>query len=522
MNVNRRQLLKLMAAMGAVEVHPVMRLLSGSVAEGAVGNDLPNYLFIGQAGAPPRWTYDLLLDPYGNGKLATDESIRNRFKGGKQADGFDDYRLVKRHGIWVPYLWKFEVAKDGGGTKQMSTLLKHLLHIRGIVCPNAGHSFCRQDQQIPIGATTSISALVGELGLDPMPAIFSGMNPSHVFKSATGKSPVVAATRGNVVQELLAPFTEAPLFSDEALEDLTQHLEQVRSELDAMALDLVRGTQQFAETRQLTEKLYKRKFGNLSKQWNRLFGKYQGLIERTLKATYPGINDKPIGAAPADRAKDETNYLYESDLIALPDLRQLIDGNTKLDRLAAGFALSEFIFLEGGISRSISFDAAGFERLQGLSGPDQEFDEHLVGRFPSLYLNSMYNLALSSCLVELVDQLKGAKLWDNTVIHLAGEFNRVPQLVGSGHGSTGASVAIYSGMIEGPHVIGNVTGSDSGPWGQAGQVDVGGASVYLTNANVASTIATMLGVGSPVGRAPSLVKKQGKAIVPVVPKGKSV
>jgi uncharacterized protein (DUF1501 family) len=157
------------------------------------------------------------------------------------------------------------------------------------------------------------------------------------------------------------------------------------------------------------------------------------------------------------------------------------------------------------------------------------FDEHFTGKMPSLLVNSYLARAHAACLLELIRQLGAKGIFKDTVINCSGEFNRSPRNNGTGsdHGFRGASLAIYSGAINGPIVIGNVAANapdpnHSGTWGQgAGIAALGGQALDVGHAG--ATIAALLRVESPLTSRRSVVdEKTDNVITPAIELGKLV
>jgi len=113
------------------------------------------------------------------------------------------------------------------------------------------------------------------------------------------------------------------------------------------------------------------------------------------------------------------------------------------------------------------------------------------------------------------------------VIVTGGEFGRTPLNtgIGSDHGYLGSSSAIYSGVINGPIVLGNIYQNStqpnySGSWGHAAPVAELGESLNL--GHWASTIAFLLKTPSPVTAAGSVLAMKGTDLMPVIEKARQV
>jgi hypothetical protein len=172
--------------------------------------------------------------------------------------------------------------------------------------------------------------------------------------------------------------------------------------------------------------------------------------------------------------------------------------------LAEHFAFTEYV-LKNKLSASIAFSVGSIgpfiRQSDGAAMDGMSNDQHYTGLYPSTYFNILRHRAVAACLAELIEQLKAANLFNNTVISLSGEFNRNPSvdLTGSDHGWTGKSVSLYSGAFSGPLIVGNLTVDDDsshpGSWGVGGTIAQLGRQLNLVDQAV--TIAHILGVPPP-------------------------
>lgn len=141
------------------------------------------------------------------------------------------------------------------------------------------------------------------------------------------------------------------------------------------------------------------------------------------------------------------------------------------------------------------------------------YDQHNLGAMLSIYCTTLYYRALGACLAEAIDKLKAAGIFNKTLIHVAGDFNRNPLKNGSGsdHGWEGSVQSFFTGMYDvGPTVIGNITkkGSELDPthpgcWGYAAPILIRAASGTapkverpIQPGDVANSVANLLGVSA--------------------------
>jgi hypothetical protein len=176
------------------------------------------------------------------------------------------------------------------------------------------------------------------------------------------------------------------------------------------------------------------------------------------------------------------------------------DYNNKQLNTARYFAITEYLLVNG-YCKSILFP---------FGSPGWAWDEHKGPAVSSLLHISMGFRILSACLHEFTQSLNrqidphtGNNLFDETVIHLGGDFNRTPRVDGTGsdHGWQGGNGTLISGIIKKPIVIGNIyaargstNGKHYGTWGHGAPVNVNGSNRVLSLGNLSSTITEMLRV----------------------------
>jgi hypothetical protein len=270
-----------------------------------------------------------------------------------------------------------------------------------------------------------------------------------------------------------------------------------------------------------------RGFGNLGTLWTTLLGKYEDIVKRTMAQVLPGINDQPIGAPVSARTP---LYAYldrdgEPLIIQNPDLRNMLTPNSAPGRLARSFALAEFVLLND-LSDNIALGITPMQstNIQVGSGYQTRyysFDEHTFGGYITLLMNTFFHMSVSACLLELIDQLKAAKIYNEVLIDLSGEMGRNPHVKGKGsdHGGEALNVSMWSGAFpDAPQIVGDVRkeppanyryvsegASDyPGSWGfGAPNASVG----IITLGHLAATQAQILRVPNPARSVSSLVKE---------------
>jgi len=130
-------------------------------------------------------------------------------------------------------------------------------------------------------------------------------------------------------------------------------------------------------------------------------------------------------------------------------------------------------------------------------------DQHFMGAPISIYFSTLFYRALGACLNELISKLKQSGDFDRTLLHVAGDFNRVPGKYGAGteHGFAGSGTSFYSGMIRGgPYVVGNIVARNENPynpgaWGLASGATIRPGLVRpIQPGDVANSVCSLLGI----------------------------
>lgn len=510
-------------------------LLSSALAETAWGQSAnPRRLLdIRSDGAPPRWMFDLFLTPYSDGSsFQKSAQLGTRFvpTGGAAFEEVS-YQTRELSGVNAPWLWQFNVPKADGSMRPMRELLLSMLHIRGIDTNTPSHIASAANYFSPLGTVQSVPALTADAAAVPLASVNSAVS-GFIFRSLRNNTSSTVAGQ-NLLRELLAPFLSqsGPKFSS-LKKDIDAYLVDMRDDLRATAEENHLGQALSSKSLTNARELILSGFGNIDAEWAALLDKYRSLVTRSFDMSYEmaGINNRPIGSAPASRG---VNYRVGSTIIRNPDLRSMITSSCSVENLAEMFALAEYTFLNN-LSYSMTLGVGRVTGLTEINGAatsrfTASLDEHTTGAMPSLLINTYRSRAIAACLLELIDQLKAKSLYTRTIINVGSEFNRSPRSDGGGsdHGYQGASLALYSGAIKGPEVIGNVLvnapfATHAGSWGYgaANPLLTGGQS--LDYGYIAATLAFMLGVPSPLSSRIPLVSLSGPGFVSAIGKGQEV
>lgn len=488
------------------------------------------HISIMAAGGPARWMFDLFLSPYDTADFdpSLNPMLANSFvEGSRYTETAYRFYRDPGSGVNLPWLWQFPVAAPNGGTRPLTALLENLLVLQGLNTGNGGHNASQRFHYHYRDGRNSLSSIAAAHSTQKLKGIVAGPY-SFAHASTSSPPPLFLMTsvqrEQNLIKSLMDPFSKA-LLESRSPSDQKNALRKALSALSKQALegnpDAESILQNSSQAQILLEKVFT---GDSGRIWHDKYSKYEDLIQRTIDmgsalGRLPLLTDRPIGHQSV-RGVDYS-YAGPNVLATQDDLRSMIRaGSTYPKSMAAHFALAEFI-VERDLSNYISLAPAefahvmdGLGRSQGLNA--HTFDEHVLGKFPSLVLNSNYHRAQAACLLELINVLKKMRQFEHTVIDVSGDFNRAPRPDGSGsdHGWTGKSVSIYSGAFNGgPYIVGNIHKNSTlagspGPWGDgAGAKNRNGQSLAeLSIAHYHATAAHLLNGTNPTPEYHSLVE----------------
>lgn len=500
---NRREILKLAAATSAVlPLGPLLRFIADGMIQNAIaaaaGASGKRYIYFLQETAPPRWMFDLFLTPYSTNYSANPMVGTVGVNVGGRYTSID-YHTISVKGINAPPIWGVNVPAPGGGTRAMNTLLDNMLVIRGADTGTVSHTAGQRLNFWPVGAEYTLMGLTADAGTGfPLKAINAG--PSRfAFSSQNHYNAVQAMTGGAALgPSILNPFTSrAPASFRTNKATIDADLNAAAGALQTFAESQHPGAAMIKTVQDDTDAMKTGRISALLTKWTSLYNKYNALVTQAIAASaVPGVTDMPVGAA--TRPTATSAYLVNGAVVNTPlDLRTMYTAATSLG-FADKFALAELAITEN-ISSAVSGRLLHFAGLSANGGTISERnDQHDSGSLTGLLNNTKMYFVLSACMAELINSLKVANLFNQTVVHLGGEFNRMPRpdLVGSDHAPTAGSATIWSGMVQGPLVIGNIA-KDSpiatypGTWGH-GVSTVAGRPLDL--GDIHNAIATMLGL----------------------------
>lgn len=500
------------------------------------GADLMNYIHLSMRGGPPRWMFDQVLRPNGNDQFIENTMLITKISNFKNLDA--SYESFKYRGYYFPHLWSFNVPKLGGGYRPIRQLLDNMISFRGVNLLSDGHGVSRPKYNAPVPGQPSINGLLADKSVAPIPALYQAEDLS--FKSKNGVGSFDAGT-ANPIRDTLEPFSVEKALSLGNGDIVEEMINRSLDSLEKYAEHSSFRTRSLFKDRKNAKKLFLKNFGDLNSVYSNLVNKYEKLISLTFSTRYQGLSNQAI-------ISDQSLHfcLLGDDKNRIPkghDLRDMLVGegqtlgtqgininfqNTSIQYLASMMALTEFVLVNG-ISNNVTGAIGSIlglygeifngSSIQGARKYNQTTDAHVLGRYSTLFFFSYYYLAFSSCLLELFDRLKEAGIFNKTLFHLSGDFSRSARESGRGsdHGWQGATTSIFSGMIQEPHVIGNIKVESGyrdhpGSWGVSAHMDDLSGREMLVG-NTVSSVASILGIESPTPNDQSFLSvKNGKVV----------
>ena len=523
---SRRKFIKNMslsvASLSTVEIFLQLMcegLLNKAMAAESSAN--PNkYILIHQAGAPPRWMYDLFLSPYQPeaSNVLAQTSIVSEFI--DNAGRYDNsrYKTYDSNGINAPHFWTQSVSDvSGTGQRSVSDLMNNMLVLQGIDTLNPGHGPASKLINKPL-TNMSIDGFLADAADKP----FGSIAISTVLDFNSEKS---SQKQFNPSEDIVSILPKA---FEEGFSDIQgkygTFIEQAVDQLNEKFTHTKLGGRSLASLRQNAYQLMKGELNKIKSSYPTLLAKYEAIISRTLTLSQnvAGFTDQPVGSADPATRSDVYRMRKGNYILRNPDLRSTISSVIIRD-LAKQFAITEYVITES-LSSTVSFSVNSLlaEVIHsGSSGASKlvtfSTDQHDAGSMASLFYTTIYYRITSACTLALVDALKAksyknSNMFDYTVIRTAGEFGRLPRTgkdTGTDHATEASNTMILSGMVKSPVVAGKILknapgGTPGKSYGYGGLLESG---VRGNLGHIVSSLATMLDVKSPSPNNPSLVTK---------------
>jgi hypothetical protein len=487
-------------------------LVSKAIAQEAK-NESNKYIMIQQFGAPPRWMYDLFLQPYGgqvvkNNSVASELVLRN--ESGQRRYTEARYKTYNVKGIRAPHIWTQKVGSSRGGLRPVSDLMDNMLVIQGVDALNPGHAPAAGLQNRPL-TTLSLDGVVADQSSDPFGALSFGSRELE-YKSQTGRS----RKHYTAQQDMAALLPKAFESSDiDINKKYKREISAAVLKLNASLENAKLGGAELVKNTKSAKDLMRGELDKLKSEYPALLKKYEKIIKDTLENTksLKGFSDFPIGTTKTRTTLKAYQYNLADLFAEDADLRSVIDRYT-IGNLAKQFAMTEYSIVNNLTSTaSLNIDyARSFLNGRAVTITN---DQHNTGSVMSVIFMTLFYRVSSACTLGLIDALKAtpyknSNLFDYTVIRKGSEFGRHPRVDGSGsdHAVNASSCMILSGMIKGPIVAGQILkngatiGSRAGSWGAGGSLEHGPKA---TTGYLISTLAAMLGVPTPSVNNPSLI-----------------
>ncbi len=518
-------------------------LAAKAFAQSMGARDIQNFIHLSLLGGPPRWLFDLPMRPGGNDTLNHNPMVMTRFTRSSITSVMDNSTSYTTHqiaGLHFPHLWSANVPTSSGA-RPLSELARHGIFIRGMNTGADGHGVNRVKMSAPISGSPSTSGLFSDLKSTPITAVRRGTNLN--FKGETGKGEIDAGGT-NPLLTIMSPFNltgNAFLSDSSSTSDFNRLTKAVSDQVgkNNPYLKSVLGDKKNAL------ELVKRGVGDLGTIYGNLFAKYKGLMEQALTQSWlPGVDDLDIISPNSNAASNFPFRIRSSGTQrVIPrnnNLRDTLTQNSMVSNLAESFALAEYLIMND-LSSSVTLGVGDLMNLSFLNALDSGTganltannfrsinDAHDTGAYATLFYFSKFYLALSSCMLELVRVLKANQKFTKTLIQVSSEFNRSARSNGTGsdHGWRGSNVSLYSGKIQAPEIIGNISAGGTGAtyegtWGVAApSSEIGNREINI--GNMISSVSTILGIRSVTSNDQSLVYEQGGVIKSIMSRGRNV
>lgn len=477
-NFGRRKFLKgslLGLGLSSLNFDTILQAISKGIISDLMANEPGannlNYVGIQMHGGPPRWLWDLPLHVQNGGasnNLSYNPCVITKF----DENGSGVYESTEVGGILLPSMWSSSVNTIGG-SMTISDLADDSLFIRGVVYPNGAHEG-KWHSVIPFFGAPGIHTFPqGQPGYNrPVDCVQMSKNIAACYPykpRVNGSSVNLAFTEDpNPVSKLLSPFKfgqntiQSPADSslprgfgnenqmrrkiNEAIDRLERVAKSINQKSEKLFIDHRRAKEQFSIA-----------IDAFVSEYTTRYNSYKQLIATNMTSnTIDGVE----GVHSARGGELAPLYRYnKSDSVPEGTSLDSLFLNANMNTLAGSMALIE-ILLKNRLTSSIVMGIGNMEgfHIPGVSNSPNKFrsDCHFTGAALALVGFSKYYKCLSGCLLSLRNKLTTEGLWDKTVLHIQGDFNRSPRVDGTGsdHGAAGSNTTIMSGLINGPKVIG--------------------------------------------------------------------
>lgn len=432
--------------------------------------------------------------------------------------------------LQLPKVWSMSIPVVGGGSVPMTELAKNMMFLRGFHNPLDSHELNSVQVIRPDATASSITGMVGDRSTKPIPVTQLWPDRGGIFAAQRVGAKTIT-TYNNPLTSALSSFS--PSAEMNQILSRRQNFETAfQTAMRAVSADAHKmGAENLLASVASAESLLRNQFGDLAAAYNTLRNKYLGLI----------ASCRDMSSLLTEAISPEANSLYRNftygsanTFCSNADLRTILTSTSNMFRLSEAFAMTEFLIMNN-LSDAITMDLGGPFNLsmESVGNPivtSYTTDMHEFGVGLSIPSLNFMGRCLSACLYELTQRLRSQNMFGETVIKMGSEFNRSARHDGSGgdHAWQANSMALLSGSIQTPYVLGNIsvgssTGQFRGTWGQGtGITHEGSPNTILNLGHYASSICNALRVPSPTSNFAGIVTTTSQGIiVPSVDRGRN-
>ena len=448
----------------------------------------------------------------------------------------------------------------------ITSLLKNMAVIQGYNSRTDGHEVNGPLQLLPDPAVPSINGAVADLRSDPISAIAS-QHIRYGYKS--GKSRAVSIfnsgtnANGGSLAEIMAPFKKETYSSSvfqnvssysDYRQTITDIFKSIMSGYDANATSLgdnnnsarVLAATGLTDPTQITAK------------WNELYLKYATAMNSSMNIKDSRFAVRGVGHTDPSTGSPTASPIYIGEhsttmegnpLANNYDLMNLINhvdhtsdspisvtnsnyagcntqdnsvGTMMGQDLISSFALIEYAIVNNICGSIVGGSNSSLTNMKNSASSIMKnsftHDVHNTNMHTNIVIYSSWYKGFFAGLITLIQALKAANMFEDTVIHITSDFGRnpryepgltsdtIPQSIirssGSDHGWQGHCTCVISGAFEnGPIVVGNIERDGSGigtsyygTWGYGAPVDFNGTNEILSPRHAAAAVTHLLGV----------------------------
>lgn len=532
----------------------IQKILESKISEQGWGENQSgrNYVQINLYGAPSRWGFDNLLKPFDDSPFIKNPFVGNSIKRGEsESSQYQiDYITTNFKGINVPKIWDEKCLHTP--ESKLSEVLENALFIRGCRLNFEGHPINGAQQVAPVTGETSIHGVLADKSNRLFKSVSVGNNPvSRAFKSKANPLSQVPVGEKNYAEFLLRPFLIEDSKRVFDMSDLKEDIELLSQFTDEKS-------QKMADIKKEALKDIRENIDQFIEEFAELALKYRNLINQAFSTTsFQDIIATPTFPFEVSGKKDVTEaigpFAVLNQLCQSENLSEFFTSG-QINYWAQEFALCEFLLVNhlcqsilisppvetgdlivdchGKNVVSLKDFEARYDKSKNktivklkenvspvsLSFQNIQMDSHQNGAYIEIMGTNYFYRAFTHCLHELTSTLKkkkikdGKSLFDETVIHIASEFDRNPTVKGEGssHLPYANPTLILSGLIPSPQLIGDIyTGTlKKNKWDYYGTLGIGAymqeLGDYINIGHVSSTVCKLLQVDPIVRRARSL------------------